>query len=192
MSSSSGLVLDRSQSRVALALALGLVAGGTGIVAAQDDATGETVSLTDFRGKTIDAPVGAENVVFLVENAMNTFYAVGGADSISGSGTLGQPDHTADFFRGVDPDYPETPHVPTDEGSVDPEALAATDPDLVVPWSADIDDRDTTATESSLGVPVYGVFLALLAYGSNQDTYALVRWLPRLRGARESALAQAV
>ena len=33
-------------------------------------------------------------------------------------------------------------------------------------------------------LPVYGVFLALLAYGSNQDTYALVHWLPRLRGAR--------
>ncbi|MGZ5417321.1 MAG: hypothetical protein ACXWDI_09095 [Nocardioides sp.] len=40
-------------------------------------------------------------------------------------------------------------------------------------------------------LPVYGVFLALLAYGSDPDTYALVSWFPRIRGVRESALAQA-
>lgn len=159
MSSIRNLVRGRSRSGVALALALGLVAGGTGVVAAQEDATGDTVSLTDFRGKILEAPVGAENVVFLVENAMNTFYAVGGAGSISGIGTLWQPDYKVDFFDGVDPDFAETPLVSTDEGSVDLEALAATDPDLVVLWSADIDDKDTTAIESSLGVPVYGVFL---------------------------------
>jgi hypothetical protein len=39
-------------------------------------------------------------------------------------------------------------------------------------------------------LPVYGVFLALLVYGSNRETYALVRWLPSSRGARGSALAQ--
>jgi iron complex transport system substrate-binding protein len=49
--------------------------------------------------------------------------------------------------------------VATNDGAVDLEALAATDPDLVVLWSADIDDKDTTAIESGLGVPVYGVFL---------------------------------
>jgi iron complex transport system substrate-binding protein len=141
-----------------LALAIGLIAGSGGVVAAQDD-DADTIGLTDFRGKALDVPVGAENVVFLVENAMNTFYAVGGADHISGIGTLWQPDYKVDFFRGVDPDFDQTPLVSTDEGSVDLEALAATDPDLVVLWSADIDDKDTTAIESSLGVPVYGVFL---------------------------------
>lgn len=29
-------------------------------------------------------------------------------------------------------------------------------------------------------LPVYGVFLALLAYGSHRETYDLVRWLPRV------------
>ncbi len=33
-------------------------------------------------------------------------------------------------------------------------------------------------------LPVYGVFLALLAYGSNTETFALVRWLPRISPAR--------
>ena len=159
MSSSSSVVTGRSRSGLALALAIGLVGGSGGVVAAQDDAPSDTISLTDFRGKSIEMPAGADNVVFLVENAMNTFYAVGGADRISGIGTLWQPDYKVDFFGSVDPDFAETPLVSTDEGSVDLEALAATDPDLVVLWSADIDDKDTTAIESSLGVPVYGVFL---------------------------------
>jgi hypothetical protein len=40
-------------------------------------------------------------------------------------------------------------------------------------------------------LPVYGVFLALLAYGSNPETFALVRWLPRLSPARGGTAAAA-
>jgi len=141
------------------AAAIALVAALPGLVVAQDEATGETVTLTDFRGKTMDVPVGTDRVVFLVENAMNTFYAVGGADNVSGIGTLWQPDYKVGFFTGVDPDFADMPIISTVDGAVDLEALAATDPELVVLWSADIDDKDTTAIESSLAIPVYGVFL---------------------------------
>ena len=159
MSSIRELVMDRSRSGLASALAFGLALGGTGIAAAQDDAAGETATLTDFRGQTMEVPVGTESVVFLVENAMNTFYAVGGAADVSGIGTLWQPDYKVDFFSAVDPDFADVPVISTTNGAVDLEALAATDPELVVLWSADIDDKDTTAIESSLGIPVYGVFL---------------------------------
>jgi iron complex transport system substrate-binding protein len=140
-------------------LALALAAGLPGLAVAQDESSAETVSLTDFRGKTMDVPVGTSNVVFLVENAMNTFYAVGGADHISGIGDIWQPTFKEAFFNAVDPDYATMPRVATKDGAVDLESLAAADPDLVVLWSADIDDKDTAAIEGSLGVPVYGVFL---------------------------------
>ncbi len=140
------------------ALTLGLLTGGPGIVAAQDEAAG-TVRLTDFRGQHMEVPVGTDSVVFLVENAMNTFYSVGGADHIAGIGDIWQPAYKEVFFSAVDPDYADTPRVASSDGAVDLEALAATDPELVVLWSADIDDRDTTAIEEGLGVPVYGVFL---------------------------------
>ena len=39
-------------------------------------------------------------------------------------------------------------------------------------------------------LPVYGVFLALLVYGSHPETAGLVRWLPRLRAARGDLVAQ--
>jgi iron complex transport system substrate-binding protein len=139
-------------------LAIGLVVGGTSAAVAQD-ASDQSVTLTDFRGSSMDVPVGTDKVVFLVENAMNTFYAVGGAGHISGIGDIWQPQYKEAFFSGVDPDYATTPRVATKDGAVDLESLAATDPDLVVLWSADIDDKDTTAIESGLGVPVYGVFL---------------------------------
>jgi iron complex transport system substrate-binding protein len=126
---------------------------------AQEGSGAPTVSLTDFRGRTMDVPVGTGNVVFLVENAMNTFYAVGGADHISGIGDIWQPTFKDAFFSAVDPDYATTPRVATRDGAVDLESLVAADPDLVVLWSADIDDKDTAAIEGSLGVPVYGVFL---------------------------------
>ncbi|MEV6925698.1 hypothetical protein AB0M46_14520 [Dactylosporangium sp. NPDC051485] len=46
-------------------------------------------------------------------------------------------------------------------------------------------------TEMLGHLPVYGVFLTLLAYGSNRNTAELVRWLPglRRRTARRPALA---
>jgi hypothetical protein len=40
-------------------------------------------------------------------------------------------------------------------------------------------------------LPVYGVFLALLVYGSNPATAPLVRWLPRLTPARGRRAASA-
>jgi len=143
---------------VGLGLAIGLVAAGTGLTMAQSPAGG-TVTLEDFRGKTMEVTVGTTQVVFLVENAMNTFYAVGGADHISGIGDIWQPSYKEAFFTGVDPDFATTPRVASKDGAVDLESLGRANPDLVVLWSADIDDKDTTAIESGLGIPVYGVFL---------------------------------
>jgi hypothetical protein len=39
-------------------------------------------------------------------------------------------------------------------------------------------------------LPVYGVFLALLAYGSNRETFDLVRWLPRPGSRRRAPVTQ--
>ncbi|MFO1540586.1 MAG: iron ABC transporter substrate-binding protein, partial [Chloroflexota bacterium] len=153
---------------VAVAAAACLVVGTTALAAAQASpapnaapaaSAAGTVTLTDFRGKTMEVPVGADHVVFLVENAMNTFIAVGGGSHISGIGDIWQPSYKEAFFRATIPGYDELPRVATKDGAVDLESLAATKPQLVVLWSADIEDKDTAAIESGLGVPVYGVFL---------------------------------
>jgi hypothetical protein len=47
-------------------------------------------------------------------------------------------------------------------------------------------------TEMIGHLPVYGVFLALLVYGSNAETAPLVRWLPSLRARRTTTARSAL
>jgi iron complex transport system substrate-binding protein len=134
--------------------------GSTGASSAPSAAaSGKTVTLTDFRGRTMTVPVGTKHVVFLVENAMNTFYSVGGAENISGIGEIWQPTYKEAFFKAVDKDFATTTKVASKDSKVDLETLAAAKPDLVVLWSGSKDDADTVAIQESLKIPVYGVYL---------------------------------
>ncbi|HTY91988.1 MAG TPA: ABC transporter substrate-binding protein [Methanocella sp.] len=118
----------------------------------------QTVTVIDDRGMTITVPYPCKRIVFLVENAMNTMYAIGGADDIVGIGDIWMPQYKEAFFRAVDPDYNATLKISTSNGA-DLEALAKAKPDLVVLWSADWNDKDTKAISENLHVPVYGVYL---------------------------------
>lgn len=123
------------------------------------DAVVESIELTDFHGRDVMLEGPVERSVFLVENAMNTMYAVGGGDSIVGTGDIWQPTFKEAFFEGVHPGFSEVPVVASNEGLYDLEALATLNPDLVVLWAVTPDDKAMTAIEDALGVPVYGVFL---------------------------------
>jgi iron complex transport system substrate-binding protein len=155
-------VRPRLVHRVLLLATSFLVASACGATVTEPERSG-SVTVSDFRGRTMTVPVGTERVVFLVENAMNTFYSVGGAGSIAGIGEIWQPSFKEAFFAGVDEDYATTPRVATRDGAVDLESLAAVRPELVVLWSGEKDDRDTVAIETTLGIPVYGVFLRSFA-----------------------------
>lgn len=124
----------------------------------EENAT-DTIQVTDDRGKTIDIPSPCERIVFLVENAMNTMYAVGGAENIVGIGDIWMEEEKAPFFRAIDPNFDEKVRISKEGGMVNMEALALADPDLVVLWSADWDDEVTVAIEENLGVPTFGVFV---------------------------------
>jgi iron complex transport system substrate-binding protein len=150
----------------------GAVAANTSIVNSSDNG-GKTITVLDDRGQYITIPYPVKNVVFLVENAMNSMYAVGGADNISGVGTLWMPEKKEPFFRAIDPDYNEKPIIGTENGAVDLEALAKANPDLVVLWSADWNDETTSAIKDTLNVPVYGVYYTKLSDVSRaNDVYA--------------------
>jgi len=125
--------------------------------AAGDDAT--SIELTDFHGRamTLDSPVSAS--VFLVENAMNTMYAVGGGSSIVGTGDIWQPSFKEAFFEGVQPGFSDLPVVASNDGLYDLEAVAQLNPDFVVLWAESPDDKAIEAIEDGLDVPVYAVFL---------------------------------
>ncbi|NPV61025.1 MAG: ABC transporter substrate-binding protein [Methanotrichaceae archaeon] len=119
----------------------------------------KTIQVTDDRGRTIEVPYPCERIVFLVENAMNTMYAVDGADNISGIGDIWMPEQREPLFKAIDPNFDSKVRISKEGGMVNMETLAKADPQLVVLWSADWDDDVTQAIEENLNVPTYGVFI---------------------------------
>ena len=61
-----------------------------------------SITILDDRGQYITIPYPVKSVVFLVENAMNSMYAVGGADKISGVGSIWMPEKKEPFFQAID------------------------------------------------------------------------------------------
>lgn len=129
----------------------------------ESDSGGETITILDDRGQYITIPYPVKRVVFLVENAMNSMYAVGGTDRISGIGSIWMLEKKEPFFRAIDPSFDEKPRFNTDSGDIDLDALAQVKPDLVVLWSADWNDAITTKIRDTLNVPVYGVYYTKLS-----------------------------
>lgn len=118
----------------------------------------DKITVTDDIGREITIPYPCERTVFLVENAMNSMYAVGGADSISGIGAVWYEDTKSPFFRAIDPKYDEKR---LSKGSEQPgaETIATADPQVVFLWASDWGSADIKAIEENLRVPVYGVFI---------------------------------
>lgn len=126
---------------------------------ADNDSNNKTIQITDDRGRTIEIPYPCERIVFLVENAMNTMYAVGGADNIVGIGNIGMAELKEPFFKAIDPNFDKKIRISKQGGMVNMETLAKANPQLVVLWSVDWDDDVTKAIEENLNVPTYGVFI---------------------------------
>ncbi|WP_440953970.1 ABC transporter substrate-binding protein [Methanosarcina sp. Mfa9] len=121
-----------------------------------EDSDIETITITDDMGREITVPFPCERTVFLVENAMNSMYAAGGADNIVGIGAVWQEEEKAPFFRAIDPNYDKKR---LSEGNTQPtdEIMASVNPELIFLWTADWDESAIRAKEEILGVPVYGV-----------------------------------
>ena len=125
--------------------------------------SGQTITILDDRGQYITIPYPVQRVVFLVENAMNSMYAVGGAETISGIGNIWMLDKKEPFFRAIDPGFDLKLQIKDTNGDVDLQALSQAKPDLVVLWSADWNDEVTTAIKDQLKIPVYGVYYTKLS-----------------------------
>lgn len=118
----------------------------------------DKITVTDDLGREITVPYPCEKSVFLVENAMNSMYAVGGADKISGIGAVWFEDKKAPFFRAIDSNYDKKR---LSNGSEQPstETIATANPQVVFLWASDWESADIKAIEENLKVPVYGVFI---------------------------------
>ncbi|MDI9393950.1 MAG: ABC transporter substrate-binding protein [Euryarchaeota archaeon] len=118
----------------------------------------EEITVIDDIGREITVPYPCERSVFLVENAMNSMYAIGGADKISGIGAVWYEDTKAPFFKAIDPNYDKKR---LSKGSEQPgtETIATANPQVVFLWASDWGSEDIKAIEETLNIPVYGVYI---------------------------------
>ncbi len=139
----------------------------------------DKITVTDDLGREITVPYPCERTVFLVENAMNSMYAVGGADKISGIGAVWYEDKKAPFFRAIDSNYDKKR---LSNGSEQPsnEKIATVNPQVVFLWASDWESADIKAIEENLKVPVYGVFIDSL-----DDLQRQMKTLSKLIGDEE-------
>lgn len=146
--------------------------------ASGSDKTGK-ITVTDDLGREITVTYPCERNVFLVENAMNSMYAVGGADKISGIGAVWYEDTKAPFFRAIDSNYDKKR---LSKGSEQPstETIAKADPQLVFLWASDWGSEDIKAIEENLKVPVYGIYIDSL-----DDLQRQMKTLSKLIGKEE-------
>lgn len=127
-----------------------------------------SITIVDQRGKTLTIPQPCTRVVFLVENAMNTMLAVGGADTIVGVGGSNYGEVKEAFFNAIFINWSSMARMSWNSGQLSLETLAAVNPQLVVLWSASLNDTNTVAIEENLHIPVYGAYIDDLADVSKQ------------------------
>ncbi|HII79936.1 MAG TPA: iron ABC transporter substrate-binding protein [Methanosarcina sp.] len=139
----------------------------------------EEITVTDDIGREITVPYPCERSVFLVENAMNSMYAIGGADKISGIGAVWYEDTKAPFFRAIDSNYDKKR---LSKGSEQPgtETIATANPQVVFLWASDWGSEDIKAIEETLNIPVYGVYIDSL-----DDLQRQMKTLSKLIGKEE-------
>jgi len=134
-----------------------------------DSSETDTITVTDDLGRSITVPYPCERTVFLVENAMNTMYAVEGANNIVGIGKVWAEDVKAPFFKAIDSNY-TVKKISNGTAQPSTETIATVNPQLVFLWASDWESADIKAIEETLNIPVYAVYIDRLDDLQNQIT----------------------
>jgi len=142
---------------ILIVVMLVILAGYVNMTSSSDDDEDETetIQIVDQRGHNLTIPVPCTRIVFLVENAMNTMFAVGGADDVVGVSSLNYGTEKEEFFTAIAVNWTSVVRF----SSLSLEALATANPQLVVLWSASENDINTAAIEATFEIPVYGAYI---------------------------------
>lgn len=181
-----GFVGGRRGARVfaplVVATALVPVAGCATSAPADEDSSGETITVTDQRGETLELDGPAERVVTIPMPAASLLAAVdGGTDHLVG---MNPSSHEA-LTEGILGDfYPEASDIASDVSGTDfvpnVESTLELDPDLVIQWG-DQGEQLTGPLEDA-GIPVLG-----LNYGTQEDLEEWIQIFGTLLGQEERA-----
>ncbi|MCX8207617.1 MAG: ABC transporter substrate-binding protein [Methanothrix sp.] len=118
------------------------------------------VQIKDDLGRDVTISSPSERVVFMMENALKTYYAVGDPRNIVAlKDDRWMRKLLDDIFPVIDPDFEKKLTVSVAGDRVDLESLARANPDLVVLWATTPEDANLKAIEETLGVPVFAIFV---------------------------------
>lgn len=143
----------------------------------------ETVLIEDDLGRSINIGSPSERVVFTMENALKTYYAVGDPDNVVAlKDDKWMRRLMEDVFPVVDPNFEDKILINITGDQLGLESLAKVDPDLVVLWASSPDDPNILAINDTLKVPVFAIYVTSL-----DDVYRQVDTMGIISGNTDRA-----
>ncbi|HON35042.1 MAG TPA: ABC transporter substrate-binding protein [Methanothrix sp.] len=124
---------------------------------------GEAVIIEDDLGRNITISSPSERVVFTMENALKTYYAVGDPKNVVAlKDDRWMRKLAEDIFPVVDPNFQDKILINITGDQLNLESLARVDPDLIVLWASSPQDPNILAINDTLKVPVFAIYVTSL------------------------------
>lgn len=143
----------------------------------------ETITIKDDLGRDVAISSPAERIVFTMENALKTYYAVGEARNVVAlKDDKWMRKLSEDVFSVVDPQFESKIVVNVTGDQINLESLAAVNPDLVVLWASSTEDPNLAAINDTLHVPTFAIYVTSL-----DDVYSQVDTMGKISGNGERA-----
>jgi iron complex transport system substrate-binding protein len=138
------------------------------------------ISVTDFRGKTVDVKRPVKRIVCLIESALSGLYMLGVEDRVVGISTNVYTGNVFPYYADLD-ERIRTRRLPTPGNwdFVNIESVISLKPDLVIVWAHQI---ESIRALEERGVPVFGVFIE-----KKEDVYIEIAALGKLTGREKRA-----
>jgi iron complex transport system substrate-binding protein len=145
----------------------------------------ETITIKDDLGRDVTIGSPSERIVFTMENALKTYYAVGDPKNIAAlKDDKWMRKLSEDIFPVVDAEFEKKIAVNITGDQLNLESLAKTNPDLVVLWASSPDDQNLRAINETLKVPTFAIYVTSL-----KDVFRQIESMGMISGNKERASA---
>jgi iron complex transport system substrate-binding protein len=144
----------------------------------------ETITIKDDLGRNVTISSPSERVVFTMENALKTYYAVGDPQNVVAlKDDKWMRKLAEDVFPVIDPQFESKIVVNITGDQLNLESLAKVNPDLVVLWASSPDDPNLQAINETLKVPTFAIYVTSL-----DDVFRQVDTMGLISGNEERAM----
>lgn len=153
------------------------------MLAASSVSAKEKITMKDDLGRNVTFEAPCERLVFTMENALKTYYAVGDPKNLAAlKDDKWMRKLKEDIFPVVDPDFEKKLTVNITGDQINLESLARANPDLVVLWASSPEDPNLEAINDTLKVPTFAIYVTSL-----DDVFRQVDTMGEISGNKERA-----